>query len=91
MATSTSVTEKATRKVFNQKVIQRNWEVQFLNPKGKQGLYKWLLSDGLKLHDFVAAAQLEKLLTDFYENPSASNGYTVSMLLTLSTWMESCG
>ncbi len=83
--------KKATRKVFNQKVIQRNWEVQFLNPKGKQGLYKWLLSDGLKLHDFVAAAQLEKLLTDFYENPSASNGYTVSMLLTLSTWMESCG
>lgn len=82
------VMKKAARILSPKPVFQRNWEVQFLNPVGKQGLYKWLLSDGLKLHDFVAAAQLEKLLSSFYVNPTAASGYTVSMILTLSTWLE---
>jgi len=80
--------KKATRKILKQEVIQRNWEVQFLNPTGKQGLYQWLLSDGLRLHDFVEASHLEKLLASFYQNPTAASGYTVSMLLTLSAWLE---
>ena len=83
--------KKAARKILNQEVIQRNWEVQFLNPQGRAGLNQWLLEPGLKLHDFVSPAAIELLLDEFFDHPDGENGYTVSMLLTLSAWLEMYG
>ncbi len=82
---------KLVRIFRNEQVIQRNWEVQFLNAQGRQGLSRWLLEDGLKLHEFVSVNCLEKLLQEFFYNPDAVSGYTVSMLLTLSVWLEKYG
>ncbi len=82
---------KLVRLLRNEQVIQRNWEVQFLNSQGRLGLSRWLLEDGLKLHEFVSVNRLEKLLQEFFQNPDGMSGYTVSMLLTLSAWLEKYG
>lgn len=83
--------KKAWRLLTNQKVIQRNWEVQFLNPQGRAGLQRWLLQDGLKLHDLLRVADVRALLEDLYREPTAGRGYAVSMLLTFSAWLEHYG
>jgi len=83
--------KKAWRLLTNQKVIQRNWEVQFLNPQGRAGLQRWLLQDGLKLHDLLRVADLRALVEDLYREPTAGRGYAVSMLLTFSAWLEHYG
>jgi len=83
--------KKLARLLRRQEVIERNWEVQFLNPQGRQGLENWLLTPGLKLHDFIVKAHLEAYLQNFFALPDASNGYAVSMLLTFSAWLEQYG
>jgi len=85
------VIKKIMRKFTNQPIIQRNWEVQLLNPSGRKGLDGYLLSPGLHLHDLVSLKQLSACLDNFYTHPSASNGYAVSMLLTFSAWLETYG
>lgn len=82
---------KLVRVFRKEKVIQRNWEVQFLNSQGRLGLSHWLLEDGLKLHEFVPIKSLENLLQEFFQNPNSASGYAVSMLLTLSVWLEKYG
>lgn len=82
---------KLVRLLRQERVYQRNWEVQFLNPQGRLGLSRWLLEDGLKLHEFVSVNRLEKMLQEFFQNPDGISGYTVSMLLTLSAWLEKYG
>ncbi len=80
--------KKAWRMLMRKKVIERNWEVQFLCPQGKSGLQRWLLQPGLRLHEFVSPAAIQELLRTFYTSPQPDHGHTVSMLLTLSTWLE---
>jgi asparagine synthase (glutamine-hydrolysing) len=82
---------KLGRLLAGRQVIQRNWELQFLNPYGRQGLQDWLLTPGLKLHDFIPKSKLAEFLMDFYAAPGAANGYAASMLLTFSAWLESYG
>jgi len=82
---------KLGRLMRNEKIIQRNWEVQFLNPQGRAGVNQWLLEAGLKLHDFVSLTVIQLLLGEFYDHPQGANGYAVSMLLTLSAWLEKYG
>lgn len=82
---------KARRILKGTKVIQRNWEVQFLNEQGRQGLEHGLLRPGLRLHDFVAPAEVRRLLEEFATEPDGARGYTVSMLLTFSAWLERHG
>ena len=49
--------KKAARVLRNQRTLQRNWEVQFLNTEGRLGFrYCWRRA---KLHQFVAPRQLE--------------------------------
>ncbi|HOA25842.1 MAG TPA: hypothetical protein PK607_04380, partial [Aggregatilineales bacterium] len=74
--------------VTRRPALQRNWEVQFLSAEGRRGLERWLLQPGLRLHDIVAAQRIASLLDEFYRAPTAGNGYTVSMLLTFSAWLE---
>jgi asparagine synthetase B (glutamine-hydrolysing) len=79
---------KARRFVRNERLIQRNWELQFLSPAGRAGLEQWLLRGGLKLHAFVSPSRISELIDDLFASPRADNGYTVSMLLTFSAWLE---
>ena len=67
----------------------RNWEVQFRGERGQRGLAEWLTRPGLRLHDLVARERIEELLGRFRAQPlEEGRGYTVSMLLTLSAWLE---
>lgn len=88
--------ERALKKLFRlatgRHVIERNWEVQFLSDSGRAGLERWLLAPGLKLHDLVSRSEVVRLLADFFRAPfEAGRGYTVSMLLTFSAWLERYG
>jgi asparagine synthase (glutamine-hydrolysing) len=80
--------KKAWRKLTRTPVIERNWEVQFLCREGRQGLERWLLEPGRRLHEFVSRHELQTLIQDFYEDPIGTRGYTVAMLLTFSAWLE---
>jgi hypothetical protein len=83
--------DKARRVVTGRRVIQRNWEIQFGGDEGRRGLDAWLLKPGLRLHEFVAPGEVRGLLEDFAADPSGARGYTVSMLLTFSAWLEHHG
>jgi asparagine synthase (glutamine-hydrolysing) len=84
--------KKAWRIARSAHVIERNWEVQFLNESGRRGLSKWLLRSGLRLHEFVDPKAIRELLDDFYGAPlEQKRGYTVSMLLSFSAWLEQFG
>jgi asparagine synthase (glutamine-hydrolysing) len=85
------ILKRLGRMLGGKKVLERNWEVQFLSGQGRSGLENWLLKSGLRLHEFLPPAQIKMLLEDFYRSPNASNGYTVSMLLTFSAWLEKYG
>ncbi|HEY5731598.1 MAG TPA: asparagine synthase-related protein [Anaerolineales bacterium] len=80
--------KKVWRMLSREKVFERNWETQFLNPQGRAGLEHWLTRTGLRLHEFVAPPPLQNLLDEFYTSPTAARGYTISMLLTFSAWLE---
>ncbi len=83
---------KLVRLATGRHVVERNWEVQFLSASGRAGLERWLLAPGLKLHDLVPRAAVTALLDDFFAAPFVKGrGYTVSMLLTFSAWLETYG
>lgn len=82
------IVKKAWRMLLQERVKERNWEVQFLCPEGKSGLQRWLQQPGLRIHEFVSPKAIQKLLQNFYGSPQPDLGYTVSMLLTFSTWLE---
>lgn len=83
--------KKAQRLLQRNRVIQRNWEIQFLSEEGRRQLEHWLLQLGRQLHEYVAPAAICSLVDHFYAAPDGANGYTVSMLLTFSTWLEHYG
>ena len=84
--------KKAWRLLTRRQITERNWEVQFLNPQGRQGLERWLCRPGLRLHDLIPLKDLSQLLDDFYQQPVESKlGYTVCQLLTFSVWLEQFG
>jgi len=82
------VLNKLSRIFSGKQILRRNWEVQFLNENGRNGLQQWLLEPGLKIHNYVRKKQLVDFVNDFYAVPDARNGYAVSMLLTFSAWLE---
>jgi asparagine synthase (glutamine-hydrolysing) len=84
--------KKLTRTLRRQPVLERNWEVQFAGDAGQKGLEHWLLRKGLRLHAYVSPQAVRALLDDFYRAPlQQGRGYTVSMLLTFSAWLEHYG
>ncbi len=83
------VMSRGVRTLQGQKILERNWEVQFAGPQGRQGLNDWLLSPGLLLHNFVEPQVVAALLSAFRSDPyTDKRGYTVSMLLSFSAWLE---
>jgi asparagine synthase (glutamine-hydrolysing) len=83
--------KKAWRMIRGKKVVQRNWEVQFLGSGGRLGLERWLTHPGLRLHEFISPTALKKLVEEFYWQSTPALAYPLSMLLTFSTWMERYG
>ncbi len=84
--------KKGWRLLTGQKITERNWEVQFQSDAGRAGLKHHLLRPGLRLHDLVAREKVESLLAAFNAAPlEDGRGYTVSMLLTFSAWLEKHG
>ena len=79
--------KKFQRGLSKQPAIQRNWEVFYLNPQGKKHLQDKLLHN-TKLHDMVSAEKIQQLIEAFYRNPTAANGYAISMLLTFAVFLE---
>ena len=82
------VVKKAWRVLMRGRIVQRNWEVQFLSPNGRAGLERWLIQKGLKLHEFLPATEITMLIEDFYREPLPMQAYSLSMLLTFSAWLE---
>jgi asparagine synthase (glutamine-hydrolysing) len=81
--------KKVWRMARRRPVVERNWEVQLLSEQGRQGLDRWLVQPGLRLHDLVAPAKVCSLIDAFYAAPlKEGRGYTISMLLTFSAWLE---
>ncbi len=81
--------KKALRTLRRERPIERNWEVQLLGDRGEQGLQEWLLRKGLRLHDLLPRREIEILLEQFRApERDPALGYTVSMLLTFSAWLE---
>ncbi|MCB0696673.1 MAG: hypothetical protein KDC07_04880 [Chitinophagaceae bacterium] len=81
------VVDKVRRTVSAEKTIQRNWEVFYLNPEGRKNLEEKLLNNKI-LNDIVPVAKIKQLLDDLQENPTAANGYSVSMLLTFALFLQ---
>jgi hypothetical protein len=89
------VARKARTVLGGPRLIERNWEVQFLGDGGRRGLAEWLLRPGRRLHDVVAVDAIRDLLAAFTRDPwgeqrgsEAKPAYTVSLLLTLSAWLD---
>lgn len=90
-----SLPERAFRKSLRilrrHRPIQRNWEVQFLSPQGRNLLEGVLLKSNHPLHDWFQPRDVRSLIDAFYAQPDAANGYTVSILLTFAAWLEAIG
>jgi hypothetical protein len=62
-----------------------------LQGNGRQRLYDLLVTPGRPVHEFVSPTAIQSLLDAFYRQPDGQGGYTVSMLLTFSAWLEQYG
>jgi hypothetical protein len=82
--------KKAKRLWKRAPAVERNWEVQFSGETGRRRLGDALQS--ARLGELVSRPRVRSLLDAFYASPLAEGrGYTVSMLLTLSSWLEAYG
>ncbi len=86
---------KVGRTLSGRRVIERNWEVQFLGDDGRAALRDWLLRPGRQLHEYVPVAAIRDLLAAFERDPwgerrgaAPKPAYAVSALLTLSAWFD---
>jgi hypothetical protein len=79
--------KKIQRTITKTKPVQRNWEVFYLNAKGKSNLEQRLLGNQL-LNEIVVEHKIKALLDDLHNHPTAANGYTVSMLLTFAVFLD---
>ena len=83
------VARKARAVATGRRVLERNWEVQFLGRDGRAGLNEWLLRPGRRLHALVPAPAVADLLASFERDPWADKrSYAVAQLLTLSAWLD---
>lgn len=81
------IIDKVKRTISRKKTIQRNWEVFYLHDEGRKKLENILLSSK-PLQNILPVAQVKQLLEDFYKEPSGANGYSVSMLLTFTLFLN---
>lgn len=83
------VTARIERLLLNKPVVERNWEVQLRGVEGRELLEKYLLREGLVVHEFVGRKEVRDLVNLFQNEPLVDGrGYTVSMLFSFSAWLE---
>jgi hypothetical protein len=84
--------KKALRLLRGSPAPERNWEVQFLGSENRRRLEDALLGQPRRVHEFVSPKEVRALLDAFYAAPlEDGRGYSVSMLLTFSSWLEAHG
>jgi asparagine synthase (glutamine-hydrolysing) len=83
--------KKIRRSLSGKPTVQRNWEIQLLKNSSPKKLKKWLCTPGLKLQNYTEKRGLEQAVETFLKKPDRANGYEMSMLLTLSAWLENYG
>ena len=81
-----------TKRLFNEKLrkkklIQRNWEIQFLGAENDAELRKWLF-DNPAFHQLVPKALVEKYYQKFQTGDQVYWSHPLSMLLTLSVFAK---
>lgn len=81
------IIDKVKRTISREKTIQRNWEVFYLHDEGRKKLENILLNSK-PLQDILPTVQVKELLVDFYKHSSGANGYSVSMLLTFTLFLN---
>ncbi len=79
---------KAIRLMSGRKVVQRNWEVQLMGADRAPKLRAYFRAPERPLHRYLPAEKIRSFTDTFYRKPDAENGYAMSMLLTLSAWMD---
>ncbi|RYE26056.1 MAG: hypothetical protein EOP51_01840 [Sphingobacteriales bacterium] len=79
--------KKAKRMLSGQQTIIRNWELFYLNPEGRRNLEDILIGQGI-LDAVISKEKVQALIDDFYNNPTAANGYTISMLHTFAQFLK---
>jgi hypothetical protein len=80
--------KKFRRLALGEKVLQRNWEIQFFAGGQWPNLERRLLANNRLLHELVGASAIRALLDEFHRAPGGPGGFTVSMLLTFASWLE---
>lgn len=80
-------TKKIQRTLSRQKPVLRNWEVFYLDDEGRRNLELHLLNNK-ELNEIVSKEKITSLLDSFYKDPIGDKGYTVSILLTFSIFLE---
>ena len=81
------VADKIKRTISNIPTIQRNWEVFYMHPAGRKALENILLNNKM-LQEIVPDSVVKELINDLYKKPTAANGYTISMLLTFTLFLN---
>ncbi len=81
------IVHKARRVLKSTKQITRNWELFYLNDEGKALLQKNIIENEA-LHPIISREVLQQFYQQFYNEPNAKNGYTMSMLHTFSLFMN---
>lgn len=74
-------------KVLGKKLIQRNWEIQFLGKENDEALKSWLF-DNSKFLSLVPKEIVEKYYSNFLDGDQVYWSHPLSMLLTLSVFSK---
>ena len=69
------------------KIIQRNWELQFIGRKNENNLKKWLFETE-ELKDLVPIELITKYYKNFKTVDPVKYSHPISMLLTLAVWSK---
>ena len=81
------IVKKIQRSLKPNDDISRNWELFYLNDVGRKNLEKILL-DNPAFAKVVEIERVKELLQDFYDYPTAANGYRISMMHTFAVFMK---
>jgi len=81
------VFDKIRRTISNKIKIYRNWELFYLNEDGKEMLQRNIVNNDA-LHKIIPKHKLKEFYQEFYKDPSAANGYTMSMLHTFALFTK---
>ena len=79
-------TKRMLNSFFNKKLIQRNWELQFLGKANQEEVSKYLFS--IELTDLVEKKIIKKYSNLFYNKNQVYYSHSVSMLLTLAVFLK---